>query len=84
MKLVECISKRLFIRTNDGAGYDVVIEGDIMFHSVIYGSKNTNSLRSGTVRQLGSKASHGCVRLAVENAKWIYDNCTAGTPVTVE
>ena len=66
------------------ARYAWVINGGVLFHSVIYGSKNTNSLRSGTVRQLGSKASHGCVRLAVENAKWIYDNCTAGTPVTVE
>ena len=28
MKLVECISKKLFIRTNNGTGYDVVIEGD--------------------------------------------------------
>ena len=24
----------------------------------------------------------GCVRLTVKNAKWIYDNCMAGTPVT--
>lgn len=31
MKLVEYISKKLFIHTNDGTGYDVVIEGDINF-----------------------------------------------------
>jgi hypothetical protein len=31
---------------------------------------------SGSVRNLGRKASHGCVRLSVENAKWIYQ--TAG------
>ncbi|MCR4620475.1 MAG: L,D-transpeptidase family protein [Clostridiales bacterium] len=66
------------------ARYAWVIDGGVLFHSVIYSSNNVNSLRSGTVRQLGKKASHGCVRLAVENAKWIYDNCSAGTPVTVE
>lgn len=29
MKLIENISQRLFIRTNDGTGYDVILEGDI-------------------------------------------------------
>ena len=31
--------------------------------------------------KLGTSASMGCVRLTVENAKWIYDNCPAGTTV---
>lgn len=29
MKLIEYVSQKLFIRTNDGTGYDVVLEGDI-------------------------------------------------------
>lgn len=29
MKLVEIISQKLFIRTDDGVGYDITIEGDI-------------------------------------------------------
>jgi hypothetical protein len=29
MKLIENISQKLFIRTNDDTGYDVVLEGDI-------------------------------------------------------
>ncbi len=66
------------------ARYAWVIDGGILFHSVIYSEKNVKSLRSGTVKQLGSKASHGCVRLSVDDAKWIYSNCPAGTPVTVE
>lgn len=33
MKLIENISQRLFIRTNDGTGYDVVLEGDISLSS---------------------------------------------------
>jgi hypothetical protein len=32
---------------------------------------------------LGSTASHGCVRLNVADAKWIYDNCKSGTKVTI-
>lgn len=32
---------------------------------------------------LGTPASHGCVRLLVSDAKWIYDNCKEGTIITV-
>ena len=66
------------------ARYAWTIDGGILFHSVIYSSKSESSLRRGTVSQLGRKASHGCVRLAVEDAKWIFKNCPAGTPVIVE
>ena len=65
------------------ARYAWTIDGGILFHSVIYSEKNVKSLRNGTVSQLGKKASHGCVRLSVDNAKWIFENCGAGTPVTV-
>ena len=30
---------------------------------------------------MGTSASLGCIRLTVKNAKWIYDNCAAGTKV---
>ena len=29
----------------------------------------------------GEMASMGCIRLTVEDAKWIYENCEAGTVV---
>lgn len=58
------------------------IVGGILFHSVIY-SKG-KSLNKTSVRKLGRKASHGCVRLKVEDAKWIYDSCPAGTTVVVQ
>ena len=32
---------------------------------------------------LGQPASHGCVRLCVRDAKWIYDNCGLYTTVVV-
>lgn len=57
------------------------IVGGILFHSVVYSS--SKQLRRSTVSNLGRKASHGCVRLKVEDAKWIYDNCARGTTVYI-
>ena len=54
-----------------------------MFHSVLYNSKSESSLSKSSVRNLGRKASHGCVRLAVKDAKWIWQNCPAGTTIIV-
>lgn len=65
------------------AQYSFKIVDDIMFHSVIYGSKNENSLRRSSERNLGNPASHGCVRLSVEDAKWLFDHCLRGTCVIV-
>ena len=33
--------------------------------------------------RLGINASHGCVRLSIENAKWIYNTIPSGTKVIV-
>jgi peptidoglycan hydrolase-like protein with peptidoglycan-binding domain len=64
------------------AQYAYHIEGDILFHSVLY-KKKGGSPTWGSVHSLGNKASHGCVRLSVENAKWLYEHCEAGTVVTI-
>ena len=64
------------------AQYSFEIEGDIMFHSVLYGSKGGSPTRS-SINNLGRRASHGCVRLRVEDAKWLYENCKRGTVVIV-
>ena len=61
------------------AQYASRIVGGILFHSVIYSEKDESTLRQSTVNALGSRASHGCVRLSVENAEWIYKNIAAGT-----
>ncbi|MBQ6374347.1 MAG: peptidoglycan-binding protein [Clostridia bacterium] len=65
------------------AQYSFRIEGDILFHSVIYGSKNENSLHRSSLRKLGDPASHGCVRLTVEDSKWLFENCERGSLVVV-
>jgi len=58
------------------------IVGGILFHSVTYNSQQV--LNQSSVKNLGKKASHGCVRLEVEDAKWIYDNCPLGTTVVIQ
>ena len=68
-----------FEKFNCWAQYSFEVTGDIMFHSVIYGSDNENSLRSGSLYALGNPASHGCIRLTVEDAKWLYEHCKRGT-----
>ena len=55
--------------------------GGILLHSVTY---NSHKRPSGSVSSLGRKASHGCIRLSVEDAKWIYDNCPRGTTVVIQ
>ena len=34
-------------------------------------------------RNLGRATSHGCVRLTVPDAKWIYENIAPGTKIIV-
>ena len=72
-----------FPKFNVWAQYLYRINGPILFHSVLYNSQNENSLIKGSVYKLGSKASHGCVRLSVDDARWVYNNCPAGTTITV-
>ena len=71
-----------FKKFNCWAQYAYYIEGDYLFHSVLYNQKG-GPVTSSSVRNLGSKASHGCVRLKVEDAKWIYQNCPPNTKVVV-
>lgn len=47
-------------------------------HSLIYSSKNARSY-TDSYRQLGKRVSHGCVRMLVPDARWIYYNLGPGT-----
>ena len=65
------------------ARYSFTIEGDIMFHSVLFSEKDTSTLREGSLYALGQKASHGCVRLSVKNARWLFEHCSHGKVVII-
>ena len=62
--------------------YSTRIVGHILFHSVPYQIKgDKGSLEYWEYDKLGTSASAGCIRLTVQDAKWIYNNCTSGTKV---
>lgn len=63
--------------------YAVRFNGKILFHSVPYTEPSPDTLEWEEYNVLGENASLGCVRLSVEDAKWIYDNCKPGTMVVV-
>lgn len=63
--------------------YCTRIHGSYLFHSVYYYSMNKNKMSTVEYNKLGTQASAGCVRLAVVDAKWIYDNCSVGTKVVI-
>lgn len=60
------------------AKYKVRIHEDYYFHSILFNTK-------GKIvdSRLGQSLSHGCVRLSVENAKWVYENIGDGTGVYI-
>lgn len=73
------------------AQYSYVVQGGIMFHSVLYynrvneetGENTHGYVDKGSIEDLGTRASHGCIRLEVEDARWIFNNCPRGTEVEV-
>lgn len=54
------------------ARYATHIYGGYYFHTTLSGSW-----------ELGSSASHGCIRIAVSNAIWVYNNIPGGTTVNI-
>ncbi len=63
--------------------YCTRITGHVLFHSVWYYSHDLNSQSTVQYNKLGTAASHGCVRLTVADAKWVYDNIPTGTSITI-
>ena len=60
--------------------YATQFYGNYLFHSVLYVPGSKSSLIDGS---LGYNISHGCVRLALGNAKWIYNTVPARSHVYV-
>jgi len=58
------------------------IVGGILFHSTTYSRGKVPNKTAQ--KKLGRRASHGCVRLTVDDALWTYENCAPGTTVVVQ
>ena len=68
------------------AQYWTLIISRTYFHSVLYKGrkvKDLNSLIVESYSKLGTKQSHGCIRLTVPDARWIWYNCAYGTTVEI-
>lgn len=72
-----------FPKWGSHAQYWTRINSSIAFHSVIYNSVDTMDLSISSYNNLGKRASHGCIRLTVADARWIYNNCGEGVVVTI-
>lgn len=85
-----------FFHTTDQYGWRALVGGvygqyatrisptdGILFHSVPYYSAEKDQLETEEFNKLGTPASLGCVRLQIEDCKWIYDECPSGSPVVI-
>ena len=54
-----------------------------MFHSLPFEKKDESTMIESSARELGTPTSHGCMRLRVEDAKFIALNCLKGTMVKI-
>lgn len=59
--------------------YYTQFRGNYLFHSILYHQGTWNVLDG----RLGYSISAGCVRLATENAKYLYDNLPTGSTVVI-
>jgi len=59
------------------------IVNSIFFHSILYTKKNAKTYTTSSYRNLGRRVSHGCIRMLVPDARWIYYNAAPGTVVEI-
>ena len=59
--------------------YATRIKGGYYYHSVLFNPQGTEIIND----TLGEAITHGCIRLAVDNAHWIYTNILDTTTVVI-
>ncbi|MCT4544911.1 MAG: L,D-transpeptidase [Vallitalea sp.] len=68
-------------RFKEGATYWVRFNEQYLFHGIPR-DKDWNIIKEEEDK-LGKPASHGCIRLGEDNAKWFYENVPDGTTVII-
>ena len=78
-------TKNRFAHFNVGgnAQYWSLITSATYFHSILYDAIDANTWTRSSWENLGKAVSHGCVRLPVPDARWIYYNAAPGTVVEI-
>lgn len=64
-----------------GAYHWIRFYEDYLFHSVPF--DNEKNMIQEEYEKLGSPSSHGCIRLEVENARWLYEMLPLGVKVMI-
>lgn len=59
--------------------YWTQIRRAIYFHTILYTQRTAASYQASTFLELGEKASHGCIRLTVPDARWMWYHIAPGT-----
>lgn len=72
-----------FAFTGSYVKYCVCYKKGLYFHSILFRRKSDDSAMQSSIDRLGQVASHGCIRLEVQHAKWLCDNCPTGTKVVI-
>ena len=71
------------------AQYATRIKGPYLFHSILFNYKGSENPTWASKYNLGSKASHGCIRVQKaansegQNIKWLWDNIKVNTKVLI-
>lgn len=72
-----------FARDKTYGQYWTQIRGAIYFHSILYSEFDTSTYIEEVWERFGQADSHGCVRLTVPDAKWMYYHIAPGTECVI-
>jgi len=65
---------------NASTGYKLYIHSTLYFSQSVYDRKDVSYKEVG----IGGGYTSGCLRMAVADAKWIFDNCPPGTRLEIQ
>lgn len=68
-----------FARDKTYGQYWTQIRGAIYFHTILYEEFDTSTYIGEVWEKMGTADSHGCIRLTVPDAKWMWFNIAPGT-----
>lgn len=72
-----------FARDKTYGQYWTQIEGAIYFHTILYKEFDTSTYIDEVWEKMGTADSHGCIRLTVPDAKWMWFNIAPGTTCVI-
>ncbi len=73
----------LFVNDGVYGQYWTNVTRRIYFHSLLYTKKNAKTYTTSSYNNLGKRASHGCIRLLVPDARFLYYHLAPGSTVEI-